>query len=159
MKTLLDQMIRGVAWDGALAAVGCAADGSSSESSEVPAFPQSLECVGEGDDEYGPDCPEVYCYAPAAGVTACLTVIEGDPAAQEAVFDALRLDTEYLFGCESGDYVSSISGPYDRATSPKTPPEAGPCCYIAWIGSCEGRPLMVAGEKRLAPVVHRDDWA
>ena len=36
--------------------------------------------------------------------------------------------------------------------------EKGKCCYGFCTGLCCGRPLLVAGEARVAPIVKRDDW-
>jgi hypothetical protein len=49
----------------------------------------------------------------------------------------------------------TASGPF----APHDPATEAACCYIFSSIGCDGRPLVVGGELRLARVVRRLDWA
>lgn len=54
--------------------------------------------------------------------------------------------------CSCGMSVSP--GPF----APQDPSAEGPCCYVYSTISCDGRPLLVRGKARLAPLRRRSDW-
>ncbi|WP_437503745.1 hypothetical protein [Sorangium sp. So ce1099] len=101
-------------------------------------------CVGpvHHDGYEGQCCYEVHCAAPVDG--AC-------PAAAEA---APHLDDlppgsgSCLCDGDGEGGAESIQGPYaNRAAS-----DPASCCYLVGHIGCEGRPLLVRGEPRLAPL-------
>ncbi|WP_437607248.1 hypothetical protein WMF20_41550 [Sorangium sp. So ce834] len=99
-------------------------------------------CFGpEYDGGYeGRCCYEVHCAAPVNG--AC-------PPATEA---PLRIE-DIAPGsgscmCYREDLTEAIEGPY--ANRDASAPES--CCYFVGVISCEGRPLLVRGEPRVAPL-------
>jgi hypothetical protein len=52
----------------------------------------------------------------------------------------------------------SCNGCCNPAVSEGEPQADGSCCYMFCSGSCCGRPLIVAGQARLAPLERRSDW-
>lgn len=51
----------------------------------------------------------------------------------------------------------AISGPFSPNSEDPDLPE-GNCCYVVGGIGCDGRPLMIDGTARVAPVVARSDW-
>ncbi len=47
-----------------------------------------------------------------------------------------------------------VDGPY-AALSPN---DDGTCCYLVGTIGCDGRPLLVEGAARVAPITRRRDW-
>ncbi|WP_437598264.1 hypothetical protein [Sorangium sp. So ce590] len=101
-------------------------------------------CVGPEHDGgyYGRCCYEVHCAAPVDG--AC-------PAASEAAphLDDLPPGSGTCM-CDGGGEggAEAIQGPYANRTA--SAPAS--CCYLVGAISCEGRPLLVRGEPRVAPL-------
>lgn len=156
---MLEGLLRAVAWGGTLAAMGCEAepDSETKTDAEVPALPAlpSEGCLGEGDEWVEPPCYEVRCYEPDEG-RACVTASAEVPTSEGAAAAALGIDLP--FGCESGDFLCGIRGPYDPSDKARYTDDSGRCCYSVCTSSCEGRPLLVGGQLRLAGVVPRGDW-
>ncbi|GMV14496.1 MAG: hypothetical protein AMXMBFR56_27200 [Polyangiaceae bacterium] len=50
--------------------------------------------------------------------------------------------------------TTASSGPF----APQNPSTEGPCCYVYSTIGCDGRPLIVRGTPRLAPLRRRSDW-
>ena len=99
------------------------------------------ECTGEDTKSSGPCCVDVYCYTPD----------DGDCS------DAADADPEELVGTWLGSgtcLCEGVEGPYQ-------PPEevTDTCCYTVGIQSCEGRPMMVAGEIRTASLKAGSGWS
>ncbi|WP_437687743.1 hypothetical protein [Sorangium sp. So ce176] len=113
-------------------------------------------CVGPFHDGgyYGQCCYEVHCAAPVDG--AC-------PAAAQAAphLEGLPPGSGSCMCDGDGEGgAQSILGPYaNRAAS-----DPASCCYLVGHISCEGRPLLVRGEPRVAPLSRapsawsRTDW-
>lgn len=100
----------------------------------------------------GPCCARIECYEPPAG-EACLLLPAEDYPAQDAV--AGKLGHE---GLGSGDCLCGVQGPWDAESAHAFTEATGRCCYTIAIMWCTGRPLVVAGVARVAPLVHRADW-
>ncbi|WP_437875771.1 hypothetical protein [Sorangium sp. So ce513] len=113
-------------------------------------------CVGPSHDGgyYGQCCYKVHCAAPVDG--ACPAAVEAKPHLQGLPpgSGACMCD-----GTGEGG-AGSIQGPYANrdASDPAS------CCYLVGHIVCEGRPLLVGGEPRVAPLSHapsawsRTDW-
>ncbi|WP_437333802.1 hypothetical protein [Sorangium sp. So ce394] len=101
-------------------------------------------CFGpEYDDGYhGRCCYEVHCAAPVDGVCPPATATE------------IPLDLGGIAPgsgscmCYREDLTDALEGPY--ANRDASAPES--CCYFVGVISCEGRPLLVRGEPRVAPL-------
>ncbi|WP_437795147.1 hypothetical protein [Sorangium sp. So ce693] len=103
-------------------------------------------CVGPFHDGgyYGQCCYEVHCTAPVGG--AC-------PAATEAAphLDDLPPGSGTCTCSAEGEGAAGwIQGPYANRTAS----DPASCCYLVGSISCEGRPLLVRGEPRVAPLAH-----
>ncbi|WP_438016012.1 hypothetical protein WMF18_34975 [Sorangium sp. So ce315] len=113
-------------------------------------------CVGPFHDGgyYGQCCYEVHCAAPVDG--ACPAVAEAKPHLQGLPpgSGSCMCDGDGEGG------AGSIQGPYANrdASDPAS------CCYLVGHIACEGRPLLVGGEPRVAPLSRapsawsRTDW-
>jgi hypothetical protein len=51
-----------------------------------------------------------------------------------------------------------VSGPFSPNPEDPKVPSSGNCCYVVGGIGCDGRPLMIDGMARVAPVVVRSDW-
>lgn len=169
MADMLSRLLRAAEW-GALVAL-CASCGGESESDDgaggsggsggatsggsggvvdagsdaalpTTPYPTPLGCYGPSHDSgyYGQCCEKAACIAPINGAcppaTQASQVIPGYPPGSGS--------------CSCGDN----KGPF----APNAANE-GACCYLFGSISCEGRPLLVAGRARKAPLVARADWA
>ena len=145
MRVLLHRLLLASQWGASLLlASGCGADvegGSGGPSKEPP--PQELEatpalaCYGPVYDGTtggydGQCCDEVLCAAPVNGLC---------PSAEDVVLDGLPPGSGT---CE----CASLRGPYAN----ENPADPESCCYLVGSIGCEGRPLLVQGEARLADV-------
>ena len=52
-----------------------------------------------------------------------------------------------------GPFARNASHPDDSARDP-----AATCCYVIGTGDCFGRPFVVEGLARIAPLAARSDW-
>ncbi|MCA9639310.1 MAG: hypothetical protein H6718_14550 [Polyangiaceae bacterium] len=106
-------------------------------------YPTELTCFGPEYDGgyYGQCCEQVVCGTPSAGTCP-------DPA--DVTYTEFPGLPPGSGSCECGER----SGPH-------APREAGEgaCCYVVGGIACEGRPLLVDGTARHAPVVSRRDWS
>ncbi len=142
---MLDRLLRGIAWGGALAAVAC-----SRPPEHVPARRPADGALGPCiPNPKGPGecCPEIACYDPEAGA-ACPT--PDTPAAMEAVGRGL--------GPAGAPSICAMRGPVAAPAGAD-----GRCCYVVHRAAeppqpYEGRPLVVEGALREAGAVARDDW-
>lgn len=108
--------------------------------------PPDLVCSGpihtDPDDGYSGQCCEIVTCGPTVnGVCA-------------SAFDALDM-TNNLSNYPPGSgecSCSDLRGPYRNTEDPNG---ELPCCYLVGEIGCEGRPLIIAGEVRLAPIVRR----
>jgi len=58
--------------------------------------------------------------------------------------------------CSFGER-DAVSGPFaPNRDDPELP--GGSCCYLVGGIACEGRPLLIQGVPRIAPVIARKDW-
>ncbi|WP_437588256.1 hypothetical protein [Sorangium sp. So ce1000] len=101
-------------------------------------------CVGPFHDGgyYGQCCYKVHCTAPVNG--AC-------PAASEAAPHLENLPPgsgTCTCSAEGEGAAGWIQGPYANRTAS----DPASCCYLVGSISCEGRPLLVRGEPRVAPL-------
>jgi hypothetical protein len=97
---------------------------------------------------YGQCCFRALCYES----TSCL------PSDATELRNALENFPPGSGSCACGVAPQpTVSGPF--APNPADPelPD-GNCCYVVGGISCEGRPLMIQGVPRVAPVVARRDW-
>jgi hypothetical protein len=60
--------------------------------------------------------------------------------------------------CTGGVLERSEEGPFRRDPELSPTDEPGPCCYVTYGISCDGRPLCAEGRLILAEVVVRSDW-
>lgn len=168
MDRLLERVLCGVAWGGALA--GCVADPEPRRDPDEDAAPAE-DAIGEMAEagRPGPDrgevgvsepsarcedddgCLERFCFVPTG--PGCVRADPEDSTTSDAVCESYPSNRT---GCPAVG-ADCLSGPhFDVQTSP---PDA--CCYeYRSEGLCgvEGRPLIVAGEQRVAAVVARRDW-
>ncbi|WP_437315516.1 hypothetical protein [Sorangium sp. So ce385] len=101
-------------------------------------------CVGPFHDGgyMGQCCYEVHCTAPVDG--AC-------PAASAAaphIDDLPPGSGTCMCDGDGADGDESIQGPYANRTAS----DPASCCYLVGSIACEGRPLLVRGEPRVAPL-------
>ncbi|MCA9525608.1 MAG: hypothetical protein KC549_04840 [Myxococcales bacterium] len=108
-------------------------------------LPPPLVCPPDDDPMAlsGPCCDALACYRPADGA-ACL--VDDDYAIAAALGHTSP---------GSGECLCGTSGPYDPVASGG---QVGDCCYVITIQWCTGRPLVVAGVARVAPLTRRADW-
>ncbi|WP_437678937.1 hypothetical protein [Sorangium sp. So ce131] len=157
MRTLLLRLLAASQWGASLAlASGCGAHVDSGTGSDQPETGTSASgggstvdppdgspplepypdpvCFGPefNDGYYGRCCDEVHCTAPVDG--AC-------PAAASVLLSDLPPGSGT---CQCED----PRGPYASRT--QGDPES--CCYLVGSISCDGRPLLIRGEPRLAPL-------
>lgn len=104
-------------------------------------------CSGMATMLSGPCCVSVHCIElPDAG-GAC------PPAS------ALTEQDLGYQGLGSGSCrCTPIAGPYSRASARQYSDTEGPCCYTIGVMGCTGRPLLVAGKPRLAPLLRGAAW-
>jgi hypothetical protein len=104
---------------------------------ELPAQLQGLAC--ERDEQFG------------GWVAIC------QPAPPDGICSAIgEAEREALEVC-AADFLSECGGFYDQCGP--TPLENGACCYWGTLGQlCPGRPFVVAGQARLAPLCEGDAW-
>jgi hypothetical protein len=90
--------------------------------------------------------PQVECFAPGSTHFSQGQVPDPMPA-PPATFDAnnCQVRAEVRDGCCN----AAVAGPNLVG---------GQCCYGFCTGACCGRPLLVAGEARIAPATERADW-
>jgi len=108
------------------------------------------ECAGESSDEMGQCCVDVYCINPTTD-GECLV-----PSANSAWDDATTITGQNLGSgwclCENPE------GPYSNEGAEQYTTTTGDCCYLVGIASCAGRPLLVAGEIKMAPLRRGKRW-
>jgi hypothetical protein len=105
-------------------------------------------CTGMTTTFTGPCCVSVHCVEPPGGGALC-------PAASAVT----EQDLGYA-GLGSGQCrCVPIDGPFAVSSAGQYSATEGPCCYTIGVMGCTGRPLMVAGRPRLAPLVRRGGWA
>ncbi len=125
---------------------GTTADASvdSSTLPKVP-YPTPAGCNGPHHEGgyWGQCCEKVGCMAATNG--AC-------PPADKLSSGSPK---GYPAGSGSCSCGSANTGPF----APQDPATEEACCYIFSSIGCDGRPLVVDGETRLAPLVARTDWA
>lgn len=108
------------------------------------------ECSGDTSLSMGQCCVDVYCIAPTDGEN-CLV-----PSAETAWDDATTITG---LGLGSGDCLcENPEGPYSNEGAQQYTDTTGACCYLVGVASCEGRPLLVAGEIRKAPLLRGRAW-
>lgn len=119
------------------------ADVTADTTALAPYPDQNLGCFGPIHDSgyYGQCCYKVTCGDQVDG--AC-------PPVSEA--------RAYISGFPSGSGTCACGDPASGPYAPRSASE-GPCCYVVGIISCDGRPLLVGGVPRLAPLIARADWA
>jgi hypothetical protein len=105
-------------------------------------------CSGSGSALAGPCCVSVHCIEPPPGAGACPPL----PAvtSQDLGYGTLGSGT---CGC------APIAGPFDAESAQPYSSTQGPCCYTIGTNWCTGRPFVVAGQLRLAPLVRGAGWA
>ncbi len=104
-------------------------------------------CTGSWDGGLvGPCCENVRCYDPPGG---------GCPDGSQVTHADLGLTGLGSGTCACG----SIGGPYDHDSAAPYAQTPGACCYTVSTQGCTGRPLLVAGQMRLAPLVAGSAWA
>ena len=116
------------------------------DTSGLSAIPDDTLGCGDAPDTAwgGPCCVAAYCYTPG-GVSEC-------PATPS---DA-QMEAWGLAGLGSGTcQCTSLEGPFNNEGTDQT----GACCYTMGTQGCEGRPMLVAGIARLAPLVPGSAWA
>ncbi|MGK4001799.1 ferritin-like domain-containing protein [Sorangium sp. So ce1036] len=143
MRTILLRILVASQCGASLAlASGCGPQIDSGSSSGEPTtsldpYPDPT-CVGPDHNDglyYGQCCFEVYCAAPVDG--ACPEASEAAPHLSD-----LPPGGSGICRCEEPQ------GPYaNRAAS-----DPASCCYLVGSIGCEGRPLLIGGEPRLAPL-------
>ncbi len=125
---------------------GTTADASvdSSTLPKVP-YPTPAGCAGPNHEGgyWGQCCEKVGCMAATNG--AC-------PPADKLSAGSPK---GYPTGSGSCSCGSANTGPF----APQDPATEEACCYIFSSIGCDGRPLVVDGKTRLAPLVARMDWA
>lgn len=153
MSRFSRRLLRAVEWGAVLAlSLSCgqaeregeSGSGGSGGATGLPTepYPTPAGCFGPVYDGgyYGQCCEKVICTPATDG--ACPPVPDPKPD-----------------GWPTGSGVCSCSstamGPY----APQKPTAGPPCCYIWSTIGCDGRPLIVRGEPRLAPLRRRADWA
>ncbi|WP_437277134.1 hypothetical protein WME90_38750 [Sorangium sp. So ce375] len=101
-------------------------------------------CVGPFHDGgyYGQCCYEVHCTAPVGG--ACPAASEAPPHIQ----DLPPGSGTCTCSADGEGGVGWIQGPYANRTAS----DPASCCYLVGSIACEGRPLLVRGEPRVAPL-------
>lgn len=116
-------------------------------STAYPPEPPTTTC------KYGQ--PTTACYTHEQLVAQLLSPPRGGDVADAGEADADISGSFDPNGClpanlvEDGCCNPAVTGPTWTGSS---------CCYVHCTGACCGRPFMVAGEARLAPVRERDDW-
>ncbi|MCA9595187.1 MAG: hypothetical protein KC776_17840 [Myxococcales bacterium] len=104
-------------------------------------------CTGSWDGGLtGPCCENVRCVDVPGG--AC-------PDASQIAYEDLGITGLGSGSCGCGTF----GGPYDHDSAAPYSDTQGACCYTYSTMGCTGRPLLVAGEMRLAPLVVGNDWA
>lgn len=98
----------------------------------------------------GPCCDAVECYEPPPG--------EACPEAAEYEQDNVIAGHLGHDGLGSGECLCGVDGPWDPTSAEAFSNRGGRCCYTISIQWCTGRPLVVAGVARVAPLVRRADW-
>jgi len=105
-------------------------------------------CTGMATMLSGPCCVRVHCIEPLDAGRDC-------PAATALTEHDLGYTTLGSGSCN----CTPIAGPDSPASARQYSATDGPCCYTIGIMSCTGRPLLVAGRPRLAPLVRGAGWA
>lgn len=104
-------------------------------------------CTGMTTTFTGPCCVSVHCIQPPEGGVVC-------PAASAVT----EHDLGYASLGSGQCGCAPIAGPYTSSARQYSTTD-GPCCYTIGVMGCTGRPLLVAGRPRLAPLVRRRGWA
>ena len=100
-------------------------------------------CTGEDTGGFvGACCVDVYC-TPAKSDGSCAATTE--TTAEEI--------TGMMLGSGSCE-CEAPAGPYAPYEG-----KEGDCCYTVGVQGCEGRPLMIAGRARTAPLLRGRSWA
>lgn len=176
MNPVLRRLLHAAEWGSALAVAASCGGASDSDSSAVDAATDAVAELDAAPDvpaaiDAAPDAkpppllpyPEPTCSGPIYGedggfgyhgqcceLALCTQLDAGAcPPAHQMVHKL----PGYPPGSGSCE-CSPIHGPY----APHAAAE-GPCCYLVGSIGCDGRPLLVAGQPRVAPVVGRADWA
>jgi hypothetical protein len=120
-----------------------------------PVPSEAIGCFGPLSDQpmsWGPQCCfEASCYRPRDGASCMAaddpelgTAIELPPGSGSCGCQVL----------EEGR--PAVSGPY--ATNAAATADGDSCCYVVGSVGCAGRPFVVSGDGRLAPLATRSDW-
>ncbi|HMR78266.1 MAG TPA: hypothetical protein PKD61_24325 [Polyangiaceae bacterium] len=122
---------------------GTGLDASADASLPSKPYPKPAGCDGPSHEGgyWGQCCEKVGCTQPVNGACPANTDLYGK-----------------LPGYPSGSGSCSCgtsSGPF----APHDPATEAACCYLFSSIGCDGRPLVVGGQLRLARVVRRLDWA
>lgn len=136
---------------------GAGAAGAAGSGGDSAASPQPVACGEEPaakictEGQFDGACVSRRCYAPGGdNPPGCLPV----PANRSAPLSA---DLQRALGgfsrCYDDDTSRGTTGPF---CDPKSTP-AG-CCYLVPQYLCEGRPLLVGGTARTAPIAWSADW-
>jgi hypothetical protein len=91
---------------------------------------------------YGQCCVDVLCYTPDDGVC-------GGPDMVHAKLPGFPPGSGEC-SCVPEPGKQDVEGPFAGSS--------GSCCYLVGSIGCDGRPLLVAGNARLAAVRRRGDW-
>jgi hypothetical protein len=123
----------------------------------MPVFPPLVApdggypaCISAGQPGLtGPCCLNVHCIEPPDARTTC-------PPASGVTPQNLGYGFLGSGRCQCG---GSIEGPYSASSAQQYSATQGPCCYVIGVQGCTGRPFVVAGKPRLAPLVRGAAWA
>ncbi|MEZ4219947.1 MAG: hypothetical protein R3B13_03390 [Polyangiaceae bacterium] len=139
----LDSSTGGYTWDAPVFDAWVPTDASSWTPLEP--YPETLSCSGPFYDSgfgfHGQCCERVIC-GPRGEEGTCTPASEVGPG-----FPGFPPGSG---SCTCG----TTTGPYLAR-----PTDSGPCCYIVPAIGCDGRPLRVASQSRLAPLIRRRDWS
>ena len=95
-------------------------------------------------------CIDVYCTEPLES-GECLVSTDSTAWEDAGLITGLGLGSGSCL-CEFPE------GPYSNSNASDYTDDTGACCYLVGIAGCEGRPLKVAGEIRLAGLVRGKPW-
>ena len=126
-------------------AVGCEQGELNETQNEITLDPipqEEIMCTGEEGDFTGPCCVDVYCT---------------DTDESGSCPDASARSASEVTGLDLGSgqcECSEVSGPY----APESSESELPCCYLAGIQWCSGRPIYAEGITVRATAVHGERW-
>ncbi len=157
MRAIREKLRAAVLQGTALAVAGVVATAACGEKGEsADEYPLSLlgcggENYGGGFGFHGQCCFKALCYASAE----CLPA--DSPELSQRLQDAGFPPGSGRCTCQR-DGQPSVSGPFSRNDGDPNASGNGNCCYVVGGIGCDGRPLMIQGEARVAPVIARSDW-